>query len=123
MRNQPGEHPELVDALIFHIVVPMLWVSGSLYQVNKHLDDSAITWHATELLMTHIDPDEWTTYHLGVSPWDESLSELVWIEVRRTQFEAFETGMQVRVGVRDGALMIPWVVAVEAAPGSSASLR
>lgn len=102
-------------------VMPTFWVGGGLYLVNKHFDRSAAEWHATEVVAKQTGSSSLPTFEIDVAAWDDSLAEPVTIKVRRSRYGAFEAGMPVQVAVRDGALGLPWVAALEPATGPAQS--
>lgn len=96
-------------------VMPMFWAGGSVYLINEHFDQSPVAWHATEVVAKDSGGSSIPGFEIRVAAWDDSRAEPLTIKVWKDDYEAFEVGMPVRVGVRDGALRIPWVAAVEAA--------
>lgn len=99
-------------------LVPGFWVGGSLYQFNKLFDKSPTTWHATKVLEKKVSSGRTTSYSVELAPWDSRPGPVEYT-LRRKEFERFEAGMPVRVGVRDGALGIAWASALEPANNSS----
>jgi len=51
-----------------------------------------------------------------VAPWTPSLDEPPELAVRRKQFKQIEVGMPIEIGVREGALEIPWVAEIKLTP-------
>lgn len=94
------------------MLLPVFWVGGSLYQVNQHFDNSSVSWNATEILDTRRSSGKTVTYYAKVKPWNRSLAEPPELVVSRKQFEQIKVGMHVEVGVRKGALDIPWVAQI-----------
>jgi hypothetical protein len=88
--------------------VPGFWVGGSLYQANKLLDTSPTSWHATQIIEKSVSSGKITTYTVELAPWDPAQKDAVEYTLRRAEFEGLEEGMKVRVGVREGAIGIPW---------------
>lgn len=88
--------------------MPAFWVGGSLYQTNKLLDTSPTTWHATQIVNKRITSGKTTSYTVELAPWDPAQKGVVEYTLRRAEFERFEEGTPVRVGVRQGAVGIPW---------------
>jgi hypothetical protein len=94
------------------MLLPAFWVGGSLYQVNQHFDNSSVSWNATEVLSTRRSSGKTVTYYAKVKPWSPSLDEPPELVMSRQQFEQLKVGMHVEVGVREGALALPWVAEI-----------
>lgn len=89
-------------------VVPGFWVGGSLYQTNKLLDRSETEWHATEILEKRVSSGRTTSYTVRLAPWHTERQDAIEYTLRRAEFDDFEAGMAVEVGVREGAIGIAW---------------
>ena len=90
-------------------IIPSFWVGGSLYQVNKHLDTSAVSWHLSEVVDKWVSSGKTKSYVVELAAWDGVRDEPVQLTLRREQFEGLEIGACVEVGVRSGALEMAWV--------------
>lgn len=95
------------------MLLPAFWVGGSIYQVNQHLDRSRVTWHSTEVIDKKVSKGKTLSYSIKVAPWTPSLDEPPKLAVRRKQFKQIEVGMPIEIGVRQGALEIPWVAEIK----------
>ncbi|MDH3670406.1 MAG: hypothetical protein OES46_04505 [Gammaproteobacteria bacterium] len=98
------------------MLLPAFWVGGSIYQVNQHLDSSRVTWHSTEVIDKKVSKGKTISYSIKVAPWTPSLDEPPELAVRRKQFKQIEVGMPIEIGVREGALEIPWVAEIKLTP-------
>ena len=97
-----------VMTAIAYLAMSGFWAGGFVYQVNKHLDESPTEWHATEIVEKKIESGKTTSYSVKLAPWNSSFSEPVKYTLRRDEFELFEEGMPVVIGVRAGALNMAW---------------
>jgi len=97
------------------MIVPSFWVAGSIYQLNKHLDNSGVTWNATEVVDKRVSRGKTVTYYVEVAPWASAQGKLPELVVSRQRFERLQVGMSVGIGVRRGALAIPWVAGISLA--------
>jgi hypothetical protein len=95
-----------VITVVAMFAVPAFWVGGSLYQLNKLLDGSATSWHATEIVDKRVSSGKITRYTVELAPWDPEREAPVEYALRRAEFDGLEVGMRVRVGVREGAIGI-----------------
>ena len=109
-----------VMTAVAYFAMSGFWSGGFLYQVNKHLDASPTEWHATEIIQTIVSSGKITIYSVMLAPWDSSHDEPVEYTLRRDEFDEFEEGMPVAIGVRAGALNMAWASALE--PRESSSL-
>jgi len=109
-----------VTTALAYFALSGFWSGGFLYQVNKHLDASPTEWHATEIVRTIASSGKINLYSVELAPWDSSHDEPVEYTLRRDEFDEFEEGMPVVVGVRAGALNMAWASALE--PRDSSSL-
>ena len=101
--------------------IPLIWVTGGVYQINRHFDISPVTWHATEVVYKQDPTDDLVTwliqsFVIQVAPWDDTRAEPLTYDLSLTQLDAVEIGTQARIGVRNGALSIPWVATIEPVP-------
>jgi hypothetical protein len=94
--------------VIAMFAIPGFWVGGSLYQANKLLDKSPTAWHATEIVEKKVSSGKTTSYTVELASWDPAQEDAVGYTLRRAEFEGFEEGMPVEVGVREGAIGIAW---------------
>ena len=94
------------------MLLPAFWVGGSLYQINEHFDTSSVSWNATEVLDTRRSTGKTVIYYAKVKPWNPSLDEPPELVVSRKQFERLKVGTHIEVGVRKGALAVPWVAEI-----------
>jgi hypothetical protein len=99
------------------MLLPVFWVGGSIYQVNQQLDHSSVTWNSTEVVGKKRSTGRTVTYYAKVKAWSASLNEPQELVVSRRQFEQIKVGMPIEVGVREGALEIPWVAEIRIAGG------
>ena len=90
------------------------WGSGAAYLVNRHADVSPPSWNATRVTGLREKGRTGKTYHVTVAPWG-GMPEAPRLEVTRDAYRKLRAGMEVEVGVRAGALDIPWVEAVRPA--------
>ena len=90
------------------------WASGAVYVANRHADVSAPAWGATQVTALRVKGRSGKTYHVKVAPWS-GMPEAVELEVPRQAYRKLQVGMEVEVGVRAGALEIPWVETVRPA--------
>jgi hypothetical protein len=97
------------------MIVPSFWVAGSIYQLNKHLDNSGVTWNATEVVDKRVSRGKTVTYYVEVAPWASAQGKPPELVVSRQRFERLQVGMSVGIGVRRGALAIPWVAGISLA--------
>lgn len=103
------------------MLLPAFWVGGSIYQVNQHLDSSSVTWHSTEVIDKKVSKGKTASYSIRVAPWTPSLDEPPELTMRRKQFKQIEVGMPIEIGVRQGALEIPWVAEIKLTREKSAT--
>lgn len=90
------------------------WASGAVYLANRHADVSAPAWGTTKVTSLRVTGRSGKTYYVKVAPWS-GMPEAVELEVPRKAHRALSAGMDVEVGVRTGALDIPWVETVRPA--------
>jgi hypothetical protein len=109
-----------VMSAVTYFAMSGFWSGGFLYQVNKHLDASPTEWHATQVVQTTISSGKITIYSVTLAPWDSSQDEPVEYLLRRDEFDEFEEGMPVVIGVRAGALNMAWAAALK--PRDSSTL-
>ena len=88
---------------------------------HRHFDTSPVSWHATEVVYKQDETNDLLTYviqsfDVQVAPWDDTRAEPFTYALSLTELEAVEIGTQVRIGVRSGALTIPWVATIEPVP-------
>jgi len=94
------------------LVFSGFWAGGGVYLFNTGADLSEPDWDVTRV--TELDASTTKAgklYHVTVAPWRAS-SGPVELDVPRATWEVLRVGAPVRVGVRGGALGIPWVSAV-----------
>lgn len=91
------------------------WGGGSAYLVNRHADLSEPSWSATKVLgLREKGRRAARSYLVKVAPWSAS-PEAIELELPRGAYRALAEGMEAEVGVREGALGIPWVETVRPA--------
>jgi hypothetical protein len=90
------------------------WASGSVYLANKHADVSPPVWATTKVTGLRVTGRSGKSHLAKVAPWG-GLPEAVELDVPREAYRALTVGMEVEVGVRAGALDIPWVATVRPA--------
>jgi len=89
------------------------WAGGAVYQFNKIADVSQPVWGSTTVTaMRESREKTGTSYHVKLAPWSASPHETVELTVSRETYEMLRPGAAVDVGVRRGALQIPWVDSV-----------
>jgi hypothetical protein len=88
------------------------WAGGGVYLINTGADVSRSEWSATRVTARSTSTTRaGRLYHVTVAAWPGS-PEPVRLDVSRDTYEAVRIGSQVYVGVRPGALGIPWVAQV-----------
>jgi hypothetical protein len=90
------------------------WGSGGAYLANRHADVSAPAWGATQVTALREKGRSGKTYLVKVAPWS-GMPEALEVELPRKAYRMLQVGMAVEVGVRAGALDIPWVETVRPA--------
>lgn len=103
-------------SIIGMLIISGFWIGGSLYQANKLLDTSEVRWHDTVIVEKKISSARTTSYTVALAPWDPGQKDVVEYTLRRAEFEVLGEGMRVRVGVRQGAVGIPWASDLQAVP-------
>jgi len=99
-----------------------VWVGGAVYEVNKNFDTSKAVWSTTEVVDKRRGKKKSSAnYYVEVAPWDGSVGKPVKLEVSKKEYDAVEIGGPVEIGVRRGALEIPWVAKIR--PGIRPSRR
>jgi hypothetical protein len=101
-------------SLVGIYLLPAFWVGGSVYQLNKLLDSSAIVWHETEIVDKKVSSGRTTSYSVAVAAWADGIEDPVEISLRRAEFDRLESGQRVTVGIREGAFGIAWVAELAA---------
>jgi len=95
------------------ILLSCFWAGGTVYQLNLIGDTSEPVWHATRVTdLRQSSHRAGTSYYIKVERWDGAQAEPVELEVPRETYRALRAGVAVEVGVRRGALGIPWVQGV-----------
>ncbi len=93
------------------------WAGGGVYLFNTAADVSEPEWDTTRVSARSTSTTKaGKQYHVTVAPWRAS-PEPVKLDVPRAIYRRVRVGAPVRVGVRRGALGIPWVAAVRPAFG------
>jgi len=88
------------------------WAGGGVYLVNTGADSSKPQWSTTRVTARSTSTTKaGRLYHVTVAPWAAS-PDPVKLDVPRRTYQALRVGARVRVGVRRGALGIPWVSGV-----------
>jgi len=115
----------LAQGRTLHILIHVLmifflsgfWAGGSIYQINKHADVSEPVWGSTQVIrLRETRQRTGTNYHAEVAPWSASPAEPVELDVSRETYGSLRVGATVDIGVRSGALEIPWVDEVRPRP-------
>jgi hypothetical protein len=89
------------------------WAGGTVYQLNQIGDASAPVWRATSVTSLRESKHRGgRSYYVKVESWDDARAGALELEVPRGTYRVLRAGMPVEVGVRRGALDIPWVEAV-----------
>jgi hypothetical protein len=94
-------------------LLPSFWVGGSLYQINKHLDKSPVIWNATTVLNKRISKSRTVSYVIKLKPWHKEIEGPLKVTVSKEEFRKLVVGEPAKIGVRRGALSIPWVFGVK----------
>jgi len=95
------------------LCLSVVWVGGAVYEVNKNFDTSKAVWSTTEVVDKRKGKKKSSgTYYVEVAPWDGSVGKAVELEVSKKEYNAVEIGGPVEIGVRRGALEIPWVAKI-----------
>jgi hypothetical protein len=105
-------------SLLGTFFIPLIWITGCVYQVNRHFDTSPVTWHMTEVVYKQDPTDDLVTtvlqsFVIQVAPWDDTRAESFTYSLSLAKLDAVEIGTPVQIGVRNGALTIPWVATAE----------
>ena len=95
--------------LVAVFAMPAFWAGGTLYFANRLLDTLPVTWHAATVVDLEKSTRRVTRYELLLAPRDPAVRGPFEVAVTRTDFEALRAGDTVEVGVRPGAVAIPWV--------------
>jgi Bacterial PH domain len=91
------------------VFVSAFWAGGSVYQVNKNADTSEPAWDTSVVARLRESREKTgTSYHAEVAPWSAS-PEPVELDLSREAYATLRVGATVEIGVRAGALQIPWV--------------
>jgi hypothetical protein len=91
------------------VFVSAFWAGGSVYQVNKNADVSEPAWGTSVVTRLKESMEKTgTAYHTEVAAWSAS-AEPVELNLSRETYESLRVGAAVEIGVRAGALGIPWV--------------
>lgn len=107
--------PFAVIAVATYFFLSGFWVGGTVYQANQHFDASETAWSATVVAGKRTESrDTGTAYYLKVAPWDGAGGESLELHVTKERHDQLGIGAPVEVGVRRGALDMPWVVEVRA---------
>ncbi len=89
------------------------WAGGTVYQLNQIGDTSERAWHATRVTSLRESRHRaGKSYYARVERWDRAQADPVELEVPRETYRALRAGAAVEVGVRRGALDVPWVDSV-----------
>jgi hypothetical protein len=92
------------------------WVGGAIYQANKNFDTSEAIWSRTEVVDKRLERHKSTVeYYIEVAPWDGSGGEAVELNVSKDEYGSVAVGATIEIGVRRGALEIPWVAEIRPA--------
>jgi len=85
------------------------WAGGGVYLINTGADASKPQWATTRVTARSTSTTKaGRLYHVTVAPWSAS-RDPVKLDVPRRIYQALRVGSRVRIGVRQGALGIPWV--------------
>lgn len=101
--------------LLALFAMPGFWAGGALYFANQHLDVSPVTWHATEIIARDKSTTRVTRYEVVLAPWEPGMPAAVEVTVRRDDYRTMRPGTAVEVGVRRGAIGVPWVAGLHVA--------
>lgn len=105
-----GQEVELLKRM-FHGLVPLPWLLGTLLFVNGALDRSPPQNFDATVVSRFAMPGLLPMHQLIVTSWRGN-SELERILVTRHEFDLFPVGARVEVRVESGLASIPWVSAV-----------
>jgi len=102
LRRQPW------SALILFLIA-LAYGYGATMQTNAMFDRSRTKWYQPVIVSKHISRGSrgGSTYHLVLEPWGPQESEDN-IRVSQSFYDAKQPGDVVCIGVRDGALNMPW---------------
>jgi hypothetical protein len=114
-REHVGQPLLFAVTVVGYFILQALWAGGAVYQTNKHLDESSVAWHTTTVLQKKMARGELTPYRVEVAPWAPEIPSPQKLVVSGKQYQRFEVGMRVDVGVRRGWLDIPWVAEIRPA--------
>jgi hypothetical protein len=118
-RERLGARTRSVASALLLAAVAFLsafWAGGGVYLINVGADDSAPAWGASRVTRLSTSTTKaGKLYHASVEPWSAS-PEPVELDVPRATYRALHVGARVEIGVRRGALGIPWVDEVRPAP-------
>lgn len=96
------------------LLLPSFWVGGGIYQFNKRLDQSPAIWHATTVLEKRVSRGKSVRYTVKLAPWAKDLKGPMQVDVSVEEYHRLAEGKPARIGLRRGALSIPWVIGVMA---------
>jgi hypothetical protein len=97
------------------VLLPSFWIGGGIYQVNKHLDQSPVIWNATKVISKRISRSKTVNYVIKLEPWSKEIKKPLKINVTRKEYQELVVGERAKIGVRQGALKIQWVIGVKPA--------
>jgi hypothetical protein len=102
----------LITVIAF-LFLPSFWIGGSIYQVNKHLDQSPLIWNNTTVISKRISRSRTINYVIRFEPWSQKIKNPLQINVSQKEYQELVVGKPAKIGVRRGALKIPWVAGVK----------
>jgi hypothetical protein len=95
------------------LALSAVWAGSAVYEVNKNFDTSKTVWSTTQVVDKRRGKKKSSAnYYVEVAPWDGSRGKAVELDVSKKEYDAVEIGAPVKIGVRRGALEIPWVAEV-----------
>jgi hypothetical protein len=104
------------------LALSAVWAGSAVYEVNKNFDISKTVWSTTEVVDKRRGKKKSSgNYYVEVAPWDGSGGKAVELDASKREYTAVEIGEPVKIGVRRGALEIPWVAEIR--PGIRPSKR
>ncbi len=98
--------------LVSYFLLPSLWVGGSIYQINRISDSSPVSWHPTTVLEKQTTRGKTVRHLVKVKAWAKGMEDPLEISVSRGEYARVAVAEEAEVGVRQGALGIPWVTGV-----------
>jgi hypothetical protein len=74
-----------------------------------------VIWNATTVISKRISRSKTINYVIKLEPWSKKIKKPFKISVTRKEYQELVVGEPAKIGVRQGALKIPWVIGVKPA--------